>query len=106
LARVSFDRCECAYPRVGFLRDAHQSGQQRFVDVELTAIVGDVAFAMRLIDDSPLLRWEREGMLETLEDDVAILGSIGVPAKRGQCQRVCGVVCEVESAVDVHRAAV
>ncbi len=64
----SLDRPKGAYPRQDFLRNAHKCSQQRLVDVEFAFIFGDIAFAMRLIDNSPLLRWQVESMSKALKN--------------------------------------
>jgi hypothetical protein len=56
-----------------------------------------------LIQYAPLLWWKIYGVFETLKDDKTVLRAITMPSERGKGEGVCGVVREVEPAVETER---
>lgn len=61
------------------------------------------ALPVRLLQDTPLLRWELHGVLEALEDGEPMLRTVSVPPERGKGEGMSSVVGEVESTVDTER---
>lgn len=99
VAESSYQWLERANPLLYFLRRTDQCINQRVIDVEFTFVFRDISLPMRLIENPPFSRLERQRVFETLKHEVAVLRAKSVPSKRGQCQRMCRVVGEVEIAV-------
>ena len=58
------------HARSDFARNSHSGGHQLFVYIHITFVFGEVAFAMSLVEYSPLLSGQIQSVLETLENEV------------------------------------
>ena len=76
----------------------NQVDHQLIAGFKMTLILGDVASLMALRQHAPDFRLHVQRMLQTLENEIAIIGAIAMPAQRRQ--RVRCVVRKVEAAFD------
>lgn len=70
------------------------------VDIQRALVFAKVPHVMALRKNSPHVRPQAKSVRQQLEDDVALTRSTPVPAKRGKTQRMCRVVCKIESAFE------
>jgi hypothetical protein len=83
-------------------RHAYQPINELLLDFEMTLVFGKVPIPMRLVQHTPLIARQVDGVLQALEDDVATLGTITVPPQGSERQCVRSVVSEVESALETQ----
>src|SRR5713226_2917031 len=88
----SLHRSESTKPLCDFSRDTQDRLQQLSIDGNDTLVLDGIALSMSLIQDTPLRCGKGERVRQSLEDDVAFLRSIAVPAKCRQGERMRGVV--------------
>jgi len=79
------------------LARVYQVGEQALVDVQIAFILPAIAEVVAPGKHPPHLGAETERVREHLKHDVAVRGTIARVAKRGEAERVGGVVGEIES---------
>lgn len=99
-------RLEFFQPRRDLHGHPNRLGHERFVDLEIAFVLGEVSLPMRLVENSPVSGPKVHRVLQALEHEIAAIGPEAVPSQRSQRQRVCRVVCEVELAFETEFAAV
>ena len=70
--------------------------EKLFIDIDVPFILGEVSLAVSLVQHSPMLGSEVEGVLGALEYEITVLGPVARASQRCQRQSMRGVVSKVE----------
>lgn len=85
-----------------FPRDTQQRGNELFIHIHVTLILGQISFAVCLIQDAPLFIGQVNRVLQALKHQVARFRPVAAETQCRQSQRVCGVVGEIETAFEAE----
>ena len=74
-------------------------GDDALVQVEVALVFAEIANVMALGQNAPDLWLQTQRVRQKLKNNVAVAGSVPMPAQGCQAKRMCGVVSQVEAAL-------